>query len=315
MLISDPLYGDFNITEPVFLELINSLALQRTKGISQFGPPAEFYHLPVFSRYEHNVGTMLLLKKLGAGTEEQIAGLLHDVSHTAFSHVIDWLWGDSTKENFQDNHHLPVLLRFGVDKILAKHGFDVYRIANFENFPLLDAPAPHLCADRLDYSLREFDFWFNPEIVKECVSGLVLAGGRIIYNNVPAAKKFAMEYMRLNREHWAGFEAASRYHQLTLILKEALDKKIIEKDDLWHDDRFVIDKLYASGDNGIISKLERMKEKKTSVRFGIVRSKKFRYVDPDIAHDGKIIPLSALDQEYGKILAEEKTTALAGIEI
>jgi HD superfamily phosphohydrolase len=32
---------------------------------------------------------MLLVRRLGASLEEQIAALLHDVSHTAFSHVID----------------------------------------------------------------------------------------------------------------------------------------------------------------------------------------------------------------------------------
>lgn len=315
MLISDKIYGNFEITEPVLIELINSPALQRTKGISQFGPPAEFYHLPNFSRYEHNIGTMLLLKKLGASLEEQIAGLLHDVSHTAFSHVADYLWGDTSKENFQDNNHLPVLLKFSVDKILMKYNFDIYRIADFHNFSLLDFPAPHLCADRVDYSLREFYLWSNPQIVQECILGLACAGGIIVYNNVPAAKKFAIEYMRLNREHWAGFEAVSRYHQLALILKEAIDKHILEADDLWKDDQFVINKLYNSGDNSVISKLEKMKEKTTSARFGIRKAKKFRYVDPDILCNGKIIPLSALDKDYADMLSRERAASIAGIEI
>jgi len=50
------------------------------------------------TRFDHSVGVMLLIRKLGAGSspasallKEQVAALLHDVSHTAFSHVIDYV--------------------------------------------------------------------------------------------------------------------------------------------------------------------------------------------------------------------------------
>lgn len=37
---------------------------------------------------------MLLNRQLDASMEEQIVALLHDVSHTAFSHVIDYVFDD-----------------------------------------------------------------------------------------------------------------------------------------------------------------------------------------------------------------------------
>ena len=36
----------------------------------------------------------MLLAKKGASLTEQIAGLIHDVSHTVFSHVIDRVVGN-----------------------------------------------------------------------------------------------------------------------------------------------------------------------------------------------------------------------------
>ena len=102
MEIKDRVYGVQKIEENVILDLINSNSLKRLKDISQLGMPDTYLSFPGFSRYEHSLGTMILLKKLGATLEEQVAGLLHDISHTPFSHVIDWVVGDPTKEDYQD---------------------------------------------------------------------------------------------------------------------------------------------------------------------------------------------------------------------
>lgn len=37
---------------------------------------------------------MLLLRKLGASLEEQLASLLHDISTFAVSHVADWVFAE-----------------------------------------------------------------------------------------------------------------------------------------------------------------------------------------------------------------------------
>lgn len=65
----------------------------------------------------------ILLNRLGASEEEQVAGLLHDISHTAFSHLIDWVIGDSSKEDYQDKRHLSVLLENEIAQILSNYGY------------------------------------------------------------------------------------------------------------------------------------------------------------------------------------------------
>jgi len=79
MLIKDKIFGKVKINEPVLLELLKSPPILRLKSISQFGVPDKYYHIKNFNRYEHSMGVMILLRKLGATPEEQIAGLLHDV--------------------------------------------------------------------------------------------------------------------------------------------------------------------------------------------------------------------------------------------
>ena len=103
MQYDDDLYGKVEIVEPVLWDVIASDALQRTKGISQHGITALLGITPPFSRFDHAVGAMLLLRRLGASLEEQIAALLHDVSHTAFSHVIDYVFHNHSGQSYHEN--------------------------------------------------------------------------------------------------------------------------------------------------------------------------------------------------------------------
>ncbi len=163
MLITDRVYGIKEIKEPVLMELITSPEVNRLKKIHQFGMPPEFYPIGGFTRYEHSTGVLLLLRNVGAGLEEQVAGLLHDVSHTAFSHLVDWVYGTEITENHQDDVLLKVVLESSLPRILDKHGFDPETITDHKKFPLLERPAPHLCADRVDYTLREMVLYRNPK--------------------------------------------------------------------------------------------------------------------------------------------------------
>ena len=166
VLINDRVYGSIEIKEPVLIELINSKPLQRLKKIEQFGVPSAWYCFPGFSRFEHSVGVLILLKKLNASLKEQIAGLLHDVSHTAFSHVADWVFGSTIEnEDLQDLIHKKILIQSEIPKILEKYSFKISEVSKIEDFGLLERSIPDLCADRVDYALREFMCWTNKEIV------------------------------------------------------------------------------------------------------------------------------------------------------
>lgn len=316
MLIKDQVYGEYEINEPLLLDLLQSQALQRLKKITQYGIPHEFYlfSIPGYSRFEHSVGVMLLLKKLNADLEEQVAGLLHDISHTALSHIIDWVWGDQTKEDYQDNIFSSFLINSDVKNILDKYKFNIDKISNLENFKLLEREMPHLCADRIDYSLREFNLWANPGIVKKCLENLLVFDNKIVFKEISVAKEFAETYLKCQREHWGGFEAINRYHRLSELLKKALKRKILVKDDFLKDDMFVLNKIYMSKQNDLIDELEKMRERISS-KIGIRRKKKFRYVDPGVLINNTIKSLSSIDQDFLKFLEEQKRIDKKGIEI
>ncbi|MBX9977735.1 MAG: HD domain-containing protein, partial [Alphaproteobacteria bacterium] len=113
-------HGDFLINEPVLIDLINSPAFERLKKIRQYGTCDYGYPTNItYWRYDHCIGSMLLIRKYGGDLRTQIAALLHDVSHTAFSHSVDPLFmGGFTKGAYQDKIHTTFLKERGLEAIL-----------------------------------------------------------------------------------------------------------------------------------------------------------------------------------------------------
>ena len=102
---------------------------------------------------------MLLIRQLG-GLQEQVAGLLHDVSHTAFSHVVDVVL-ENEAEDYHEAIFMDVIKQSSIPAILEKYGYEVENILDTSRWSLLEQSAPALCADRIDYTLRDRYFYGN----------------------------------------------------------------------------------------------------------------------------------------------------------
>ncbi len=317
MKVKDNVYGTFEIKEPVLLKLLKSPSVFRLKKISQYGVPDKYHHLKNYSRFEHSVGVMLLLRKLGATLEEQVAGLLHDVSVLAFSHIADWVFSDGEKgnENYHDQIHEAFINKTEIPDLLRGFGFSLGRILNDENFPLLENNIPNLCADRIDYSLREFKYWLNPSIVKNCISDLVNYNGEIVFASEKEAFIFATNFLELQTQNWGNYEAVARYHLFSTALKRALKFGVIHERDFFGDESTFLAKLEKAKDKKIQDTLEILKESSLNIqkKSGKRIVKKFRYVDPKIISNDKLIRLSKLSRKFQQKLEKHRKINRRGI--
>ncbi|MFA5131140.1 MAG: HD domain-containing protein [Patescibacteria group bacterium] len=312
LIIKDRLYGTQVITEPVLIALLKTKAVLRLKKINQFGVPDKYYHQKNFNRYEHSVGVMMLLRILGASVEEQVAGLLHDISHTAFSHVYDWIIGEAGDENYQDKQTENSINSKEIGGILKKYGYLPQAIADHHRFKLLESDIPEICADRIDYSLRELAV----KKAKPLIKSLTKVNNKIVFKDKKSAHAFALNFLTLQKQHWGGFEAVSRYKIFSNLLKLAIAEGTLNLRDFLQNDDYVIKKLLKTKNPHILSALKIL-EKKKIPKSGKTEcvSKKFRHTDPEFISKQGTIKLSEAIPSFKKYLEEQRIYNMKGTKV
>jgi len=317
----DRVYGEIEIDEPVILDLINSPSLQRLKEIDQAGyrplwvKPDADAGLYDHSRFAHSLGVFLLLKIYGASPEEQIAGLIHDVSHSAFSHIIDYVLagGSEAEHNHQDKIFAAFVRKTEIPAILDKYGFNLDYILNDHNFPLKEQALPDLCADRIDYSLKTAVIFseLSEGDKNYLLQNLIAEDGRWIFKDAQSAKKYAELFLKLNTIYYSGFLSAVMFRTAGDYLCHALEKKYISEKDLYTTDKIVLEKIaaYHSSDDKLSELFARMNKKipctNNPESYDVRVVCKSRAVNPCYKHNGETKRVSEAYPEWGAIIETE----------
>ena len=305
MTFQDPIYGAVVVEEPVLVAVITSPAMQRLRGVLQHGITGLIGVTRPVTRFVHSLGTMFLVRRLGATLEEQLAALLHDVSHTAFSHVIDYVFHDHNNQSYHDEVKAEYVAATGLPALLAQYGYDWRPLIREENYSLLEQPAPRLCADRLDYFLRDsLDLGLaSPTEVQRALAHLVVRQDRIVTDSIASARWLAETYIAADDASWANFREVGLYELAAQAIRRGLALSIIEESDLWSTDALVWAKLGRAQDVRLQEVIDLVSpatrfvwdEENPSFRVGT----KVRTIDPDVLlPDGELQPLSRLDAGF-----------------
>ena len=144
-------------TIPEFLNKYLELeSLKRLKKISylcgmDYASDDVYYFPEYISRFDHSLDVALITYKLTKDKKATLAGLFHDISTPCFSHVIDYMNKDYSKQESTEEYTEAVLKK---DKKLLKYlkedNIDIEDIIDFKKYTIVDNNRPKLCADRLD---------------------------------------------------------------------------------------------------------------------------------------------------------------------
>ncbi|HGP3676467.1 MULTISPECIES: HD domain-containing protein [Bacillus cereus group] len=303
MIISDVIYGEFKV-DPVVEELIASKSVQRLKGIHQNGASYLINENWNVTRFDHSVGVMLLVKKLGGSVEEQIAGLLHDVSHTAFSHVIDYVF-DNRNESYHEEIFGSVVKNSEIPVILSKYGYNYEDILlDDSKWTLLERSAPELCADRVDYTLRDMYTYgyVSLEEVHSFLKDVIAVDGKMVVQSIEVAEWFTETYYKEVIDFFMKPMNIYGNDMLAKTLKLALHKKVIHADDFLLEDDQLISKLQQCSEPEVHVLLRKIHPnvnvKEDRNDYDLYQKNKVRLIDPPLLREGEVVSSSVVS---GKI--------------
>ncbi|WP_442591174.1 HD domain-containing protein [Pedobacter sp. AW31-3R] len=271
--VNDPIYGTVELP-PIFEDLLQTKAIRRLEKIHHSG--AIFLVNPEIrhSRLEHSIGVMLLIRILGGTELEQVAGLVHDLSHTTFSHVGDYVFGH-TEEDYHEQIFDSVLLGSEVPGVLEKYGYGSRQILE-NDFTILEQPLPLLCADRLDYTLRDAMYarLITRNQALSFLELITLQDNRIVVKSAAYAEWINHIFKRLNKEVYNAPLYVYANQQIAFLIREFLKDGSLQEADLMKDDTFLLNKIRS-----------------TSYGFEAIRAIKRHVGYNEFLRKGKLIPI------------------------
>jgi len=311
------LYGTFDIHEPVLIELLNSDELQRLKHIHQYGVTRYAIPTEEFNRYEHSVGVFALLRRYEAPLEEQIAGLLHDASHSVFSHVADWIFiNQPWTGTYADDIHGWFLQHSNLAVLLETHGYTPESInPQSGNFTALEQELPLLCADRIEYNLQGAvkRGIMDPADVEKILKDLEFEQGRWFFTSEESANQLASISLFMTENVWGEARGLMIYSWAAEALKRAMEIGTISIDDLhFSTDDAVWHRLLTSSDEQIASCVEKILNHQNEITLcerserDTIAIGKFRGIDPLVKTDDGYSTLTNIDDSFNQEFSRVK---------
>ena len=306
ILYQDRIFGPAAIDEPVLLNLLDSKAIKRLHGVLQHGITGLLGITRNTTRFEHSMGVFCLARRLGAPLEEQIAALLHDVSHTAFSHVIDYVFNRHDHQSYHEEKKGEFMAASDLPAVLGRHGYDWRVFLDEDQFPLLEQPAPALCADRLDYFLRDaLDLKLASfQEIQRALNHLVVHDSRIVVDDLSVARWLGETFIAADQASWANFREVGLYEITAQAIRIGLRLGVIREADIWTTDEALWQKLQRSPDPQLKRQLARISPA-TRFTWDAERaefwvSTKLRTIDPEVLLNGKSAALSELEPDFAR---------------
>ncbi|KAI1291180.1 hypothetical protein F5Y03DRAFT_377511 [Xylaria venustula] len=311
ILIRDEIYGEELVHESVLVELLQSPEVQRLRGICQHGVTGFLGLTPRVTRLEHSVGAFILVRRVGGTIEEQVAALLHDISHTTLSHVIDHALSKPGEESYHEVHKSRYLETTRLPDILARHGIN-QKVFEEELFPLVEMPSPQLCADRLDYALRDTVSFgkLAMEDAKRVVGSLkafpsAIAARRLLVLDDPhIALILSRAYIAADRDVWSNPAHVDMYQRTGRVIGELVEAGSVDDKTLWQvSDTEFWTLLRQAANPEQLRAIERLENEGIPEDNGLrlLQGAKIRTLDPDVWQGGekKPAPLSVVMPMWG----------------
>lgn len=293
-------------------EYIEAPEMQRLRGIgmtcgsnfSKLFPNVMFY-----SRLEHSIGVALIVWNFTKDKKQALAGLFHDIANPAFSHCIDFFYGDYENQESTEELTTKMISESNyIMNLLNRDGIKLEEVDDYKLYPIADNDTPKISADRLEYSFSNGfsleDFWEDGEI-EEIYSDLKIMKNEtgeieLGFQNAQIAEQFVDKIKLLWKDFVDNRFVMQSIVEITKMLKE---NSFIEIDDFY---QLSEDEIMEIAKNSKIPEVENLiknlanatdlyeSDEPIEGRYCVKVPAKYRYIDPLVKQGNGVIRLTKI---------------------
>lgn len=258
-----------------------------------------------YTRFEHSVGTALIIWNFTHDVRQAVAGLFHDISTPAFAHVVDYMNGDHIRQESTEELTADFIDRSDeIQRLLEKYGLSTYDVNDYHIFPIADNDSPQLSADRLEYTFGNFLQYNVTDIldIRRFYGNLTIGINErgieeLMFTDKKIAEDFALCSMKCSHIYVSD---SDRFIMQCLadLLKFAAENGAVSMADLYTTEENVVDKLTA---NELTAELwsnycgiaqVKSTAECVSDRYCVQVNAKRRYIDPFVEDIGRVTEFS-----------------------
>lgn len=274
-----------------------------------------------YSNLDHSVGVALIIWNFTHDKKQTLAGLFHDIATPTFKHCIDFMNGDSEKQESTEERTEEIIRNSNsIMSLLKRDGIKIEEISDYHIYPIADNDTPQLSADRFEYTFSSglvFHRIWDLDTIKEIYSNIRIFKNEkgideLGFNDHKICEKYIHIISKLWPE-WISDKDRTVMQFLADIVKSMNVKGYLSINDLYNlSEKEVIDKILNCEDDYIKENFIKFSNA-TSVygsdtpvndRYCISVKPKRRYIIPLTKFDNDIYRINQVSQQATKDIDE-----------
>jgi hypothetical protein len=320
------LYGDASINHPLVKDLLQNPTFKRLQLIDNAGPNHYFRSLPPYSLFDYALGVFALLQRYDRPFNEQIAGLLEPVSHSAFSHQGSvYLHVNRQSGPYYLANHTAFLKASGLETVLNKYNFAAQQLdPRRKEFAALYQTPPSLSAIEIEMTLKLAYAYklLGRQEINVLLKDLKFDKSEWYFTSQKSAKKLGQLSLYFAEKYWGSPHSYVVNRWIGVAIQRAIDLELLSIEDaLYGVDHVILRRLLTIQDDIIQGLLMRCRQPfrffktVTDDSYDELFKPDLRAVNPLVEVDGKRIRLSELDAEFNRQLSTLQKSFADGIKI
>ena len=326
--LNDEVKEYFKILSPEFpewlLEYIDTPEMQRIGGISMSCGTdySKCFNVRYwYSNLDHSVGVALIIWHFSHDKKQTLAGLFHDISTPVFKHCIDFMNGDSEKQESTEEMTTDVIKNSKeIMDLLKRDSIKLEEVNDYKLYSIADNDTPRLSADRFEYTfssgLTFFRVW-ELDKIKEIYNNVVVAKNEdgtdeLAFKDINVCEKYIDIISKLWPE-WVSDKDRTVMQFLADMCKSMSNAGYLTINDLYTlSEKEIINKFLNCDDTYLSESFKKFQsaskvyksDKPVEDKYCINVKSKTRYVNPLVLTENGISRINKISQKANNAIAQ-----------